>query len=147
MSVTQWVNKYVSDAGDALSSNIMREDLIKRAHETSLTYDVYVQFDTGTTATPIEDTFTEWTERAAPPVRVAQLVLDQQDFNNTEQNALCETMAFTPGRFHPEHRPLSNMGRGRIFSYQASAMGRGATFTDPSPEIVSHLREINAVKL
>ena len=109
---------------------------------------MYAQLDSGNDSEPpIENTFVEWAEAAAEPLLIGQIEFDQQNFENSQQEGVCDSMSFNPGRYHPAHRPLSNMGRGRIFAYQASAKGRGANFTDlDEQKLFDDLRQVNKVK-
>jgi hypothetical protein len=86
-----------------------------------------VQREKDASSTPIEDCLVEWQERDSPSIPVAELILER------EVDALaCHPVRFTPGHYIPEHRPLSNMGRGRVFSYASSQDGRHAPVSDVS---------------
>ncbi|NMG76239.1 catalase [Aromatoleum diolicum] len=80
-----------------------------------------VQLEKDPQTTPIEDALVEWKESDSPSIPVAELVLDREI-----EPHVCEVARFTPGHCIPEHRPLGNMGRGRLFAYDASQRGRHA---------------------
>jgi catalase len=80
-----------------------------------------VQLEKDPQTTPIEDALVEWKESDSPSIPVAELVLDREI-----EPHVCEVARFTPGHCIAEHRPLGNMGRGRLFSYDASQRGRHA---------------------
>lgn len=144
MDTVAWVKKFFSQV--LLSSseaNVMATELRRSALNKEIEFGVYAQFDDGTRNTPVEDASVEWN---AQEYRIATLKLDRQQIGmaGNEQFSTCENLAFTPGRFHPEHRPIGNMGRGRIFTYEASARGRSASFMDPEEEsLFARLRRIN----
>lgn len=79
--------------------------------------------------TPIEDTAVEWTEEAAPPEPVADLVFAQADITSPEAQSRAsavEALAFNPWNTTDEFRPLGNLNRARKNAYDASATARGA---------------------
>ena len=68
----------------------------------------------------------EWKEADSPSIPVAELTLDREiDIRDIR------SLRFTPGHFIPEHRPLGNLGRGRIFTYESSQTGRHADIDEP----------------
>jgi hypothetical protein len=86
-----------------------------------------VQLEKNPETTPIENTLVEWKESDSLSIPVAELVLDREVDGDA-----CTNLRFTPRHYHPDHRPLGNMGRGRIFTYDASQHGRGARVDEPA---------------
>lgn len=123
-----------------LDRNYLRKDLLARSKRGPMTFVFSVQLETDPELTPIENTLNLWAERESPSIPVAELVIDQQDFDTPAVETICESLRFTPGHYHPDHRPLGNMGRGRIFAYKASQIGRGASDTEPTEADVENLR-------
>jgi hypothetical protein len=78
-------------------------------------------------STPIEDTAVEWTEKASPVIKVADLVITKpstgiaEAFTNTR---LIDEVAFNPWNTTEEFRPLGNLNRARKVVYDASAAHR-----------------------
>jgi catalase len=113
----------IKDLGPELSKDFLRWDFENRLNKHPVKFIFGIQLQKNAKDTPIEDNLTEWTEKASPTIDVAELVLEQ---GNSALWQACEGMRFTPGHYVPEHRPLSNMGRGRLFAYEASQIGRQA---------------------
>jgi len=128
-----------------MGGNYLRKDLRWRTMKGGVKFTVAVQLEKDLHSTPIENQLQEWTEAITPSIAVGELILDQQDFAQTEIDQTCESMRFTPGHYIPENRPLSNMGRGRLFAYEASQIGRGASEQEPDETVVQHWRDLNKV--
>ena len=73
----------------------------------------------GDSGLDVEDVITPWDEAEAPFVRVAEIKIDQQQFDTATQNAACEARSFNPWHALPEHRPLGTINRMRRVVYQA----------------------------
>ena len=103
--------------------------------------------------TPTEDDLKEWN---APFIPVATITIPPQILYSPDSDeykgstpdqqknaqdlwAACENATFTPAHYVSQDRPLSNMGRGRVYSYAASARGRGAESSVALPLDPSHL--------
>jgi hypothetical protein len=105
----------------------LRHELAGRAATAGLRYKLFIQleYDGDPTLTPIENALSEWDETASPPLPVAELVFPPQEVTEA-QHCYVENLPFNPWNYHPEHRPLGNLARGRLFSYAASREGRAA---------------------
>ena len=68
--------------------------------------------------------------RLYPRIAKVGLVLDREI-----EADRCSGLRFTPGHHIPEHRPLGNLGRGRIFTYEASQTGRHAAGEEPKEQV------------
>ena len=106
-----------------LNRNYLSIDLLSRARRGPIKFVFCVQRENqDPKLTPIENGLVEWKESDSPSTPVAHLVLDQQDDSSD-----CDDLSFTPGHRIAAHRPLGNIGRGRIFTYEASQKGRSAS--------------------
>jgi hypothetical protein len=129
-------NDYFAKLGDYL-----QYDLEERLLHHPVKYVFAIQLEKNPSETPIEDNLKEWKESVTPSIPVAELVLDQQDSHVTNDEGICEELRFTPAHYIPQHRPLSNMGRGRLFGYEASQIGRNAQEEEPDSSFVTRIRE------
>ncbi|MBJ9704106.1 catalase family protein [Acinetobacter calcoaceticus] len=66
----------------------------------------------------IEDSMTEWDEKAAPFYQVATIHIPKQNFDTSEQNKFCENLSFTPWHALPAHKPLGAVNRMRKVIYE-----------------------------
>lgn len=66
----------------------------------------------------IEDSMTEWDEKAAPFYQVATIHIPKQNFDTPEQNKFCENLSFTPWHALPAHKPLGAVNRMRKIIYE-----------------------------
>lgn len=66
----------------------------------------------------VEDSMTEWDEKAAPFYQVATIHIPKQNFDTSEQNKLCENLSFTPWHALPAHKPLGAVNRMRKVIYE-----------------------------
>ncbi len=122
--------------------NFLRQDLEKRLSQGDLHFDLNLQLEKDGTTTPVEDTLVEWTEANSPSIKVAEITIPKQRFNQTEIDSICEELSFTPGNYIEQNRPLSNMGRGRIIAYAASQLGRGAK-SEPTVEVYEKIKALS----
>jgi len=107
------------------AQSFLFHDLSSRIQDHSVRFTFALQLEKDPHLTPIEDNLDEWTEKASPSIDVAELVIEKQhDPHTGALHHACQEMRFTPAHYIPEHRPLSNMGRGRLFAYEASQKGR-----------------------
>jgi hypothetical protein len=68
-------------------------------------------------AMDVEDSMTEWKEAQAPFYQVATILIPQQNFDTSEQNAFCENLSFSPWHALPDHKPLGIVNRLRKVIY------------------------------
>lgn len=112
--------------GRLLTSNHLRDDLRDRLKTGPVVLDFCVQRFASEATTPIEDGSVRWT---TPFERVAQLVIPQQELDESEARALAseiERLAFNPWNCTEEFRPLGSLMRSRRGVYQKSAEHRSA---------------------
>jgi hypothetical protein len=112
-----------------MDPNYLRHELQDRLQRGPLRFLFSVQLEKDEETTPIENALIEWKERDSPSIPVAVLTFDR-----AIDSSVCERLRFTPRHYVPDHRPLGNLGRGRIFTYEASQSGRHARTDEPKEE-------------
>lgn len=86
----------------------------------------------------LDDAVREWSERDAPFVPLAAIVIPRQDFTAPEQDEFCENLAFAPWHALPEHRPLGQLNRLRRHAYPASSRYRHEQNQAAIPGALAH---------
>jgi catalase len=125
--IERWLHMRGEAGNSKLNPNYLSVELLNRARQGPIKFILSVQLEKDPDSTPIENGLVEWEESVSPSIPVAELVLDRQDeFQD------CDGSRFTPGHFIADHRPLGNIGRGRVFTYQASQAGRHAMPMEPA---------------
>lgn len=89
-------------------------------------FDLLVQRQRDARRMPVEDPTVRWSETASPPVKVATIVIPQQDCADPVRRAFAERLRFTPWHALPEHEPLGSINRVRRAVYRESARMRDA---------------------
>jgi hypothetical protein len=102
----------------SISPDFLRENLQRRLSRGDACFDFYLQPRTDARTMPIEDPTIEWSERSAPPVRVARITIPKQDFTSATQMETCENLSMNPWHALPEHRPLGGINRVRRVVYE-----------------------------
>jgi len=95
------------------------------AHEAR--FEFLVQRQTDPVAMPVEDPTVAWDEARSPYVRVAELRIPAQSFDDEHTMRDCEQRAFSPWHTLPEHRPLGGINRVRKRVYETMYRSRGRT--------------------
>jgi catalase len=104
----------------------LREDLVARLRNSSLSWALRAQLFSDDTSTPIEDASVVW---SGPWRELGTLTLPKQDPDSTrgqEISALVETLSFDPWHSVEAHRPLGAIMRARSVAYRHSVLGRKA---------------------
>lgn len=131
---------YGDDQGYTSFEDYLSKELFEKLSEQDIKYTLNLQLETNDPRkTPIEDNNKEWKEQDTPSIPVGEIILEEGFSYND-----CDKLRFTPGNYIPEHRPLSNMGRGRLFAYDASQHGRNAPVVEPDASFVEKLRQQRA---
>ena len=86
-----------------------------------------MQRQTDPAAMPVEDPTVAWDEARSPWVRVAEIRIPPQRFDDEDTMLDCERRAFSPWHTLPEHRPLGGINRVRRRVYQAMYEKRGSS--------------------
>ncbi len=134
-------------AGDLVLSgeSYLKEDLVRRLLEGTITYDFRVQRYVDEATTPIEDGTIEWKESNAPFETIAQLVIPQQDLRTAasqEAAAEVDDLEFNPWNTTDDFRPLGNLNRARRTVYQASANYRSGRTDDPPSSPLAFMSKV-----
>ena len=80
-----------------------------------------VQKQTVPESMPIEDASVIWDEEVSPFHIVATITIENQDFDNPESLAHCESSSFNPWQSLPAHEPLGRMNQVRLLVYAKAA--------------------------
>jgi hypothetical protein len=115
--------------GMSAGPNRLADDLTARLRSGAIEYALELQFFVDEQRTPIEDGSVDWPVDIAPYVRVAKLVIPQQDAASERGRSLAariQKLSFDPWHALVEHRPLGGMMRARKITYFASAKERAA---------------------
>lgn len=99
------------------SHDFLREALKKTLQSTDACMEFLIQPRTSNQML-VEDSMTEWDEKAAPFYQVATIHIPKQNFDTPEQNKFCENLSFTPWHTLPEHKPLGAVNRMRKVIYE-----------------------------
>lgn len=99
------------------SHDFLRETLKKTLQSTDACMEFLIQSRTSNQML-VEDSMTEWDEKAAPFYQVATIHIPKQNFDTPEQNKFCENLSFTPWHALPEHKPLGAVNRMRKVIYE-----------------------------
>ncbi|MCU4526589.1 catalase family protein [Acinetobacter pittii] len=99
------------------SHDFLREALKKTLQSTDACMEFLIQPRTSNQML-VEDSMTEWDEKAAPFYQVATIHIPKQNFDTPEQDKFCENLSFTPWHALSEHRPLGAVNRMRKVIYE-----------------------------
>ena len=99
------------------SHDFLREALKNTLQQTDACMEFLIQPRTSNKML-VEDSMTEWDEKAAPFYQVATIHIPKQNFDTPEQNKLCENLSFTPWHALPAHKPLGAVNRMRKIIYE-----------------------------
>ena len=118
--------------------NFLSQELAERAALKGLrfTFSLQLESKTAPDSTSVEDALREWTERSSPSVPVGELEFPPQRVTEAQKEYV-ERLPFNPWNYHPEHRPLGNLARGRLYSYAASREGRSAQAAPTHDEFIA----------
>jgi hypothetical protein len=125
--INRWLDMRNQVENSKVNPNYLSIELRNRLQRGPIKFVFSVQLEKDPRSTPIEDGLVEWKESDSPSIPVAELVLDREI-----EPEICRNLRFTPGNFIPDHRPLGNLGRGRVFTYEASQIGRNAAAEEPT---------------
>ena len=97
-------------------------------------FDFLIQFQKDEDAMPIEDATVTWSENESPFIKLAEIEILAQDFDNDQRRALANTISYTPWHCLPEHRPLGGINRARKVIYEAVSIARHDELSEPRKE-------------
>lgn len=99
------------------SHDFLRDALKNTLQNTDACMEFFIQPRTSSQML-VEDSMTEWDEKAAPFYQVATIHIAKQNFDTPEQNKFCENLSFTPWHALPAHKPLGAVNRMRKIIYE-----------------------------
>lgn len=99
------------------SHDFLREALKNTLQQTDACMEFLIQPRTSSKML-VEDSMTEWDEKAASFYQVATIHISKQNFDTPEQNKFCENLSFTPWHALPAHKPLGAVNRMRKVIYE-----------------------------
>ncbi len=97
--------------------NQLRAGLKAHLQKAKACFNFAVQTQTDPQSMPIEDASVIWDENVSPFHTVATITIDNQDFDNPETLANCESCSFNPWQSLVEHEPLGRMNEVRRLVY------------------------------
>jgi len=115
------------------SHDFLREALKNTLQQTDACMEFLIQPRTSSQML-VEDSMTEWDEKAAPFYQVATIHIPKQNFDTPEQNKFCENLSFTPWHALPAHKPLGAVNRMRKVIYENISRVRHAMNSAPRQE-------------
>lgn len=109
-------SKYKSKLPKKLTQSYLSENMQQHLREAEATFDFMVQLKKHNM--PVEDASIEWCEKKSPYIKVGEIIIDKQEFNNNKRDELSENLSFSPGHCLIEHKPIGGINRARIKIYQ-----------------------------
>lgn len=115
---------------DINDPDFMAKDLAGRMAAGPVTLDIYIQkrpdaSEFGETYIeehfPLDRATVTWDEKIAIPVKVATILLPQQDITVEEQEIYGDWLSFNIGRVPLENKPVGSIAQARVSVYQTSA--------------------------
>jgi choline dehydrogenase len=97
----------------------------------------------------IEDTSIPWSEKHSQFVKVAEIVIPQQEFNSLQKREFDENLSFNPWHTREPHRPLGAINRARRFVMKALSdfrlMRNGEPRIEPTPADWDYFESIDSI--
>ncbi len=115
-SVTPCSNYKTTQVVNA-GKNQLRAGLKAHLQKGKACFHFAVQTQTDQQSMPIEDASIIWDENVSPFHTVATITIDNQDFDNPEALAFCESCSFNPWQSLVAHEPLGRMNEVRRLVY------------------------------
>lgn len=112
------------------SENYGRDSLVQRLKSPAepVIFDFCIQKQLDENSEPAEDASVEW---KSPFVKVAEITIPLQSFNNAAHDEFGENLSFNPWHSMPEHQPLGGLNRARKTAYPKSSALRHQTRSQP----------------
>ncbi|TRD20646.1 catalase family protein [Palleronia caenipelagi] len=109
---------------DVMLLTYQREYLVDTLKEGEVRYEFLIQLQKDVEKQPLENPMVEWMVEDTQPIRVATLIIPQQDISPEENLKVAEDMSFSVWHSLEEHRPLGAVNRARRPIYKAGAEQR-----------------------
>lgn len=130
------VPRTVPDVVPAAGPNRLRGTMVRELAAGKVVLDFMVQMRNPDANMPIDDARIEWSEKDAPFVHVATIVIEAQEFDTEERRQFDENLSFTPWHTLLVHMPAGVINRARRVVYQAISNFRhkanGVTPAEPA---------------
>ncbi|MCB1813966.1 MAG: catalase, partial [Candidatus Competibacteraceae bacterium] len=123
--------------------DFLRKDLIARMAAGEASLDIFIQKRPDVAEYgeayldehfPLDRATVVWDEKEAPPLKVAQIHLPQQDIATAEQEIYGDWLAFNIGRVPQENAPVGSVAEARMVVYKIAADYRRETNGQPLEE-------------
>ncbi|MEZ5594368.1 MAG: LodA/GoxA family CTQ-dependent oxidase [Gammaproteobacteria bacterium] len=120
--------------------DFLRKDLVARMAAGEASLDIFIQKRPDAAEYgeayldehfPLDRATVVWDEKEAPPLKVAQIHLPQQDIANPEQETYGDWLAFNIGRVPQENAPVGSVAEARMVVYKIAADYRRETNGQP----------------
>jgi len=123
-------------AGDRQSEDFLQQAMARRLVEgqPEARFDFVVQPAPDDHPQWIDDPTLAWDESSSPPIKVATITIEPQQFDSPGQLDFCEHLSYTPWNCLPQHEPLGQINRARRAAYRASSRIRHETTQGPRRE-------------
>jgi len=111
-------------AGSFTGDNFLRAEFADRLRKAEVRFEFCVQPFVDDKHTPIENATVPWQEEISRPVKLAELVIPQQELASEAGSAVedeVDAMEFNPWHTSEDFRPLGGINRARKQVYDASA--------------------------
>ena len=115
----------------ARGANYLREAMAHYLAGHSATLAFFVQLPPDAAAEQVDDSTRLWD---TPPIRIATITIPAQDFQRQANDALAETISFSPWHCLHEHRPLGSVNLARRRVYREASVLRHANRAVPVRE-------------
>lgn len=106
---------------DAMLPDYLRTTMIETIGKNEVRFEFLVQLQKDTDKQPLEDPTKEWKPSDTQPIRVATLVIPQQDISGDKNLEVAENLSFSVWHSIEAHRPLGAVNRARRAIYKAGA--------------------------
>ena len=111
-------SQYQSSLPKPLTDNYLTDTMVKHLEAGPATFDFLIQCFVDEEKTSIEDASIVWDEKDVPLVKVAEITIPAQEFNNELRAQLSEDLSFSPGNSLSVHGPAGGLNIARTDIYE-----------------------------
>lgn len=98
-------------------ANYLRDNMVATLANDDVEFDIGLQLQTDPHRMPIENASVRWPERLSPFVPAATIRIPRQQFDTRAHVEFSKRLSMNPWHSLPEHRPLGNQNRARLWIY------------------------------
>lgn len=113
---------YKSSFPKKLNNTYLTDNMQNHLNHHIATFDFVVQLKKH--GMPVEDASVEWNVVDSPYIKVAEIVIEKQNFNTSARYYLAENLSFSPGHSLIEHKPIGGLNRARTKIYNEISIFR-----------------------